>query len=140
MSDVYEYQRTPGKGVIWLGFGASALLLTAVVINDAHHLMWLVWVFTAMTVVWMLMPKPVGGIRVDDDYLVLSAWSQPRPIRLDDIAHLRAAESRLEPIVTVVYRDGREELIFAGDLPDIDTLITVMAERGIAVRDEYYDL
>ena len=43
----------------------------------------------------------------------------------------------METNIAIVYRDGAQEAIFAGDLPDIDTLVVVMAQRGIPVRDVY---
>jgi hypothetical protein len=135
MSDVYEYRRAPGKGAIWLACIALIMLLAAVFLNDADQLMWLVWVFGAVTFTWMLIPKPVAGIRVDNEQLVLSAWRNPRHFMLDDIAHLKITEASFETTVSIVFKNGEEEPIFAGDLPDFDTLISVMAKRGIPVRD-----
>lgn len=135
MSKVYEYRRAPSKGAIWLALVGVVMLLIAVIYYGASELQMLVWVAGAVTVAWMLMPKPVAGIRIDATHLVLSAWRNPRPIPLDDIAHLRVREEDPETEVSIVYRNGEEEDIFAGDLPDIDTLITVLATRGIPVRD-----
>ena len=137
MNEVYEYRQAPSKGAIWLAVIAVLTLLTAIVVNGASHLIWLVWVLGGITFAWMMMPKPVSGIRVDDDYLVLSAWRKPRNISLDDIAYLRVTKVSMETNIAIVYRDGAQEAIFAGDLPDIDTLVVVMAQRGIPVRDVY---
>lgn len=135
MIEVYEFRRAPSKGVIWLAMAGVALLLAAVVLNQAYHLMWLLWVSGSITAAWMLLPKKIAGIRVDDTHLTLSAWRHPRPILLDDIAHLRITEESVETHVSIVFKNGDEEGIFTGDLPDLDTLIVVMAERGIPVRD-----
>lgn len=135
MNEVYEYRRAPSKGAIWLACIAVVILLASVILNGADHLLWLVWVFGAVTLAWMFLPKPVAGIRVDADHLILSAWRNPRPYLLDDIAHLKVTEASLETEVSIVFKNGDEEPIFAGDLPDIDTLISVMAKRGIPVRD-----
>jgi len=135
MSDVYEYRRGPSKGPIWLAFIGVVLLLVAVVQFGADHLMWLVWAAGAVAIAWILLPQPVAGIRVDDDTLTLAAWRRPHPIPLDDIAHLRFRDTGLESEVSIMYRNGDQEEIFSGDLPDIDTLIGVMAKRGIPVRD-----
>ncbi len=85
----------------------------------------------------MLIPQPIAGIRVDNDNLVLSAWRSPRSIPLDSIAFLRAAVTSTETEISIVFKDGSEESAFAGDMPDIDTLVDVMAARGIPVRDVY---
>jgi len=135
MSDVYEYRRAPNRGPVWLALIGVILLLVAVIQFGATHLIWLVWVAAAVTIAWMILPQPVSGIRIDRDHLVLAAWRKPRPIALDDIAHLRVDDSGLETHVTIVYRNGGEEVIFAGDLPDVDTLITVLADRGVPVRE-----
>ena len=135
MSDVYEYRRAPNRGPVWLALVGVILLLVAVIQFGATQLTWLVWVAAAVTIAWMILPQPVSGIRIDRDHLVLAAWRKPRPIALDDIAHLRVDDSGLETHTTIVYRDGKEEVIFAGDLPDVDTLIMVLADRGIPVRE-----
>jgi hypothetical protein len=135
MSDVYEYRRAPNRGPVWLALIGVILLLVAVIQFGATQLTWLVWVAAAVTIAWMILPQPVSGIRIDRDHLVLAAWRKPRPIALDDIAHLRVDDSGLETHTTIVYRDGKEEVIFAGDLPDVDTLIMVLADRGIPVRE-----
>ena len=135
MSDVYEYRRAPNKGPIWLAFLGVVALLIAVTQFGAIQLIWLVWAAAAVTIAWMLLPQPISGIMIDDHTLVLAAWREPRPIPLDDIAHLRVNEVGIETEVWIVFRNGDEEAIFAGDLPDIDTLITVLAVRGVPVRD-----
>lgn len=135
MSDVYEYRRAPNKGPILIALLGVVLLLVAVIQFDATQLLWMVWSCAAVTIAWMLLPQPISGIRIDANHLVLAAWRKPRTIPLDDIAHLRVNDAGLEIEVAIVYRSGDQEDIFAGDLPDIDTLISVLADRGIPVRD-----
>lgn len=137
MNDVYEYRRAPNPWVIRLFAMAIVILIGIVALTGARHLMTLVWILGAATFTWMLLPKPISGIQVDQDYLVLGAWRNPRAIPLDDIAYLRVTELSAECTVTIVYKDGREEGTFAGDMPDITTLSEVMAERGIPLRDVY---
>jgi hypothetical protein len=137
MNEVFEYRRAAGKGAIWLAAFGVVLLVMAVLLAEAYHLMPLVWVTGAVTLAWMIVPKPVYGIKVDGEYLVLSAWRKPRFVRLDDIAYLRASNVSEETKMAIVYRNGEEEGIFAADLPEIDALVSVMAEHGIAVRDIY---
>lgn len=137
MNEVYEYRRAPNRGVIWLCAMTIVILICVVSISAATHLLWLVWALAAAMLFWMLLPKPVAGIRIDDEHLVLGAWRNPRQIPLDDIAYLRATSVSADSDVTIVYKDGREEGTFAGDLPDIETLSYVLALRGIPVRDIY---
>ena len=137
MNDVYEYRRAPNPWVIRLSAIAVVLLMTFVIIADADHLLLVVWGLAAATYCWMMMPKSVLGIRIDRENLVLGAWRRPRAIRLDDIAYLRVTETSAEPAVTIVYKDGREEAMFAGDLPEIEVLSEVLAERGVPLRDIY---
>jgi len=137
MVEVFEYRSAPGKGVIWLAVFGLAILLALVILADAYHLIGLVWVAGTMTLVWMLLPKPVYGIRVDNTHLTLAAWRDPRHIPLDDIDHLRATGVSDETDIAIVYRNAEEEGVFAADLPDIDILVEVMAARGIPVRGVY---
>jgi hypothetical protein len=135
MSDVYEYRRAPNKGPIWLAFIGVVLLFVAVIYFEATQLQIIAWGLGAVLIAWMLLPKPVSGIRIDSDHLTLAAWRKPRPIPLDDIAHLRVNDAGIDTEIAIVYRNGDVEDVFSGDLPDIDTLIAVLAERGIPVRD-----
>ncbi|EBA13015.1 hypothetical protein [Roseobacter sp. CCS2] len=135
MSRVYEYRRAPNKGPVWLALMGAIMLLVSVVHYGATDLVWLAWAAIALTIAWMVLPRPVSGIRIDNTHLVLSAWRNPRPIPLDHIAHLQVRDMELEGDVTIVYRNGEQEDIFTNDLPDVDTLIAVLAERGIPVRD-----
>ena len=137
MSNIFEYRRAPGKITIWLAALGVVMLLLVVVMTEADHLEWMVWTAGAVTIAWMLMPKPVYGIKIDDEYLVLSAWRKPKYVRLSDIAYLRATNVSEETNIAIVYTNGDEEGIFAADLPDVDTLVAVMAEHGIPVRDVY---
>lgn len=137
MKEVFEYRRAPNRGAIWLSASAVAMLIAAITLTGAHELTWLAWALGPITLGWMLLPKPVAGIRVDDDYLILSAWRTPRAIPLDSIAYLRATEASAETDIAIVYKDGTEEGTFTGDMPDITTLAEVMAARGIAIRDVY---
>ena len=115
MNEVYEYRNAPGKGAIWLAAFGVALLLMAVLIAGATHLMPLVWVASAVTLAWMIFPKPIYGIKVDPEFLVLSAWRKPRFVRLEDIAYLRASDISDETNIAIVFKNGTEEGIFAAD-------------------------
>lgn len=137
MNEVFEYRRTPGKGVVWLSAIYVVILITVVSLTNASHLEPLVWGLGGAVFLWMALPRAVSGIRVDRNYLILAAWRNPRIIALDDIAYLRATEASAETNIAIVYKDGTEEGTFAGDMPDIDVLVSVMAERGIPVRDMY---
>jgi hypothetical protein len=114
-----------------------ALLLAVVIVNDAYHLIGLICVAGGLTLAWMLLPKPIYGIKVSSTHLTLAAWRKPRQVLLNDIDHLRATDVSEETQIAIVYKNGEEEGIFAADLPDVDTLVSVMAERGIPVRGVY---
>lgn len=137
MNKTFEYRNAPSKGAIWLAAAGVILLLLMILVTGSDHLIWMVWIFGTVTAAWMIVPKPVYGIKVDPDYLVLSAWRDPRYVRLDDIAYLRATNISDETSIAIVYKNGDEEGIFSADLPHIDTLIAVLADHGIPVRDVY---
>ncbi|MFT7107861.1 MAG: hypothetical protein ACJAVT_002390 [Yoonia sp.] len=137
MNEIFEHRVAPGKGAIWLAAFGVVLLVLVIVINQAYHLMPLAWAAAAVTITWMIFPKPVYGIKVDAEYFVVSAWRKPRYIKLDDIAYLRASNISDETNIILVYKSGDEEPIFASDLPDVDTLAVVMAQHGVPVRGVY---
>ena len=137
MDEIFEHRVEPGKGAIWLAAFCVVLLVLAILLNQAYHLMPLVWVAAAVTITWMIVPKPVYGIKIDGEYFVLSAWRKPRYVRLDDIAYLRASNVSDETNIALVYKSGEEEPIFAGDLPDVDVLVVVLAQHGVPVRGVY---
>ena len=137
MDEIFEHRVEPGKGAIWLAAFGVVLLVLAILLSQAYHLMPLVWVAAAVTITWMIVPKPVYGIKIDGEYFVLSAWRKPRYVRLDDIAYLRASNVSDETNIALVYKSGEEEPIFAGDLPDVDVLVVVLAQHGVPVRGVY---
>lgn len=137
MNEVYEYRRAPSKAVLWLCVCAIIVLMGIIGVTGKLHLIWMICALIALMAFWVLTPKPVAGIRIDEDHLVLAAWRQPRLVALDDIAYLRATSISADSDVTIVYKDGREEGSFAGDMPDIETLSFVMAKRGVPVRGNY---
>ena len=139
MNEVYEYRRARGKGLIWLSGISVVILLAAISVADAPDLIWLVWALGMLTLALMLVPRPVTGIRVDDTYLVLSAWHQPRAVALDKIAFLRATPGDPETAAIIICTDGTEEKMLSRDMPDLVTLVAVMAVRGIPVRGIYTD-
>lgn len=136
MSGIYEYRRAPSKGAVLLGTVCVLLITFAVMLTERDYLMLLAWALASATITWLAILRPVAGIRIDDDYLILSAWRTPHMIPLDDIAHLRATHVRIQTEVVIVFKDGREEGVLAADLPELTVLSKVMAERGIAVRVE----
>ncbi|MGJ8623221.1 MAG: hypothetical protein ACSHW1_10605 [Yoonia sp.] len=137
MTDVYEYRQAPNKGPIRLAALCLVGLILTIFVNGTGPLFWVAWSVGAVTIAWMMFPRPIYGIKVDDTYLVLAAWRNPRYVPLDEIAHLRVSNVSEETKVSIVYKDGVEEAIFAADLPDLDVLVGVMAERRVPVRDIY---
>lgn len=137
MNEIYEYRVAPNPWAIRIAMIAIMMLVITVSFSDRANLRYLIWSLGAVTVVWMLLPRPISGIRIDDTFLILGAWRSPRLIRLDDIAYLIVTEVSAESRISVVYRDGRIEATFAGDMPDIDTLSEVLAVRGIPLREVY---
>lgn len=134
MTDVFIYKRAPGRGAIWLA-GGITLVLGALVFGLAWwQLLPILILSAALTAAWVYLPRPTYGIKVDGTHLTLAAWRKPRPIPLDSIAHIQAQDISDEINYVIVYRDDEREGIFALDLPDEDTLVEVMSERGIPVR------
>ena len=135
MYEVYEYRQSGRRPVVWLTAVIVVFLLVFGLTAGASQVVTAVWGMAAALTLWMLLSARQTGIRVDDSHLILSAWTRPRAIALDDIAYLRATHWTAESAVTIVYRDGREEGTHALDMPPINVLAEVMAERGIPIRD-----
>ncbi len=134
MSEVYKFKRRPARAVIWVTLLCVILFGAFVYVNQLAQFYWLVAGCALISVVWLLLPRPIYGIKVDDTHLTLAAWRKPRPVPLDRIAHLQATEHTDEIGYVIVYKDDEYEGIFSLDLPDEETLIEIMAERGIPVR------
>ena len=136
MTDTFVYKRGPGRGVIWLALAITLGLCAFVFAMNMLQLLPALILFAGLTAAWVFLPRPTYGIKVDGTHLTLAAWRKPRPIPLDSIAHIQAGTISDEISHVIVYRDEEREGIFALDLPDEDTLVEVMAERGIPVRGE----
>ena len=132
MFEMYEYRHAAPRPAIWLSAAVIVFLLAIWSFGGQTQLFYPVLGMIGALLAWMTLGHNAFGLRVDDTELVLSAWSRPRPIPLSEIAHLRVNADLLDECpVTVVYKDGREEGTFAGDIPPLDVLAEVMAERGI---------
>ena len=134
MDDTFVYKHKPARAVVWLAAAATVVLGGALYWLETMDVLPLFVLFAALTLGWVFLPRPTYGIRVDDTHLTLAAWRKPRAIPLDSIAHIQASNISDEINYVIVYRDDEREGIFALDLPDEDTLVEIMAERGIPVR------
>ena len=137
MNETYTYRRTPSRGVVLVAALGVLLLGSVAYVTGGTRFYWAAGLAGAVTLGWALLPRPVYGIKVDDNHLTLGAWRNPRHIPLDQISHLRATNVSDETKFAVVYKDGEHEAIFSLDLPDEDTLVEIMAERGIPVRGNF---
>ncbi|MEY1556536.1 hypothetical protein AB3Y40_12965 [Yoonia sp. R2331] len=135
MFDVYEYRQSGRSQLVWLSAAVVIFLLTFGLVNEAPNIIVMVFVLAGVVLGWVLMLAPARGIRVDDAHLTLNAWSRPRQIALDDIAFLRAVHWTADSAVTIVYKDGTEESTHPRDMPDLNTLARVMANRGVKLKD-----
>lgn len=135
MSEVYEYRHAGRKSAIWLIASVTAFVLGIALVNLVPEVKTAMWAIAAIILLWSLTVKPIAGIRVDDDHLILSAWRKPRLIPLSDIAYLQSTHWDEACQVTIVMKDGTEQKAHACDMPPACTLAHVMAERGIAVLD-----
>ena len=134
MNDTFVYKRKRGRGAVWLAAVTAAAVGAGVWWLGLTDLLTVFALFCALTLGWIMSPRPVYGIKVDDTHLTLAAFRKPRPIPLDSIAHIQATEADDENAYVIIYRDGEKEGIFALDLPDEETLVEILAERGIPVR------
>ncbi len=135
MLSVYEYRQSGRSQLVWLSAAVVVFLLAFGLVNDAPNVIMVVCVLAAVILGWMLILSPARGIRVDTTHLVLNAWRKPREIALDDIDFLRAVHWTADSHVTVVYKDGTEESTHPRDMPDLNTLARVMAQRGVKLKD-----
>ncbi len=135
MIDDYEYRQSGRSQLVWLSAAVVAFLLTFGIVNDAPDIVMMVAVLAGVVLGWMLMMSPARGIRVDATHLTLNAWRKPRQIALADIDFLRAVHWTQDSDVTVVYKDGTEESTHPRDMPDLETLARVMAQRGVKLKD-----
>ena len=134
MLDEYSFRRAPSKAAPRLALASLMYLMAAVLLSEADYLRWSAWALGGVTLVWIFLPRPVSGIRITREHLVLAAWRKPRPIPLDSIDYLLTTEVSEETEVAIVYKDGSMEGLFSGDLPDSATLAKELAARGVAVR------
>lgn len=135
MKQTYAYRQTGSRRVIWFSAIAAATLLVYGIREDIPHTVPVTLVFIFLIIGWLKMTHNVRGIRVGENNLTLNAWRDPKPIPLAEIAYLRAEHWTNDSAITIVYVDGTEERTNPRDMPPVDVLTEVMAERGVRVRD-----
>lgn len=134
MDGEFTFRRAPSKAAPRLAAATLFYLVAAIVLSEEEYLIWSAWALAGVTMVWIFLPRPVSGIRIDRNHLVLSAWRKPRPIPLDSIDHLLTTQVSAETEVALVYKDGSMEGLFVGDLPDMAVFSSEMAMRGVPTR------
>ena len=137
MNEVYEYRRIPGRGIIRLAAAAVVVSFTTVALTGAQYMLQLACVIAPLALLWMSLPRPIAGIRIDDESLILSAWQNPRAISLDDLSHIQILNDDVETNISIHFKDGRTERAMAHDFPPVEILAVVLATRGIPVRGIY---
>lgn len=135
MDEVYEYRMGGRSRTSWLAAIAIAALISFSAQNQSPLIFGTIWGLAIVMIAWLLTRKPMAGIQIDQIFLTLSAWHNPRQIPLTDIAHLRMNNWSDDHGVSIVYHDGTEEVVPSGDLPPIQRLSEEMADRGIEIRD-----
>jgi len=135
MEEVFEYRLGLRRRTTWLVMIGIAALIGYALQDQTPLVMGLIWGLTAVMTVWFLSRNPVAGVRVDEKYLTLAAWRDPKMVLLTDIAHLRMTHWTDDSDLILVYKDGVEEFISGGDLPSIQRFSEVMADKGAAIKD-----
>ena len=135
MDNVYEYKMRPKR--TRTGFAAACIgfLMGWGYLTSDPRILALVWALIGMCLIWLLIKAPTAGIRVDAETLTLAAWRKPREVPLQDIDRLEVLHWTDESDVKLVYKDGKEEIIPFGDLPDMNTFTTVMMDFGVRLRE-----
>ena len=135
MDYVYEYKKRPNRKVTWFAACCIGFLFGFGLLTSDPKILGLVWGLIAVCFLWLLMKSPTAGIRVDEESLTLSAWREPREVPLSKIDHLEIQHWTEDSDVKLVYRDGEEEMIPFGDLPDMNTLSSIMGDFGVRMME-----
>ncbi len=131
MNEIYEYKRRPNRKVTWFAACCIGFLFGFGLLTSNPKILGLVWGLIAVCLLWILMKSPTAGIKLDDQSLTLAAWRNPREVPLSAIDHLEVQHWTDETDVRIVYRDGGQEVIPFGDLPDMDTFSRELVYRGV---------
>jgi hypothetical protein len=131
----YEYRLGGRSRSSWL----AAIALVGLIVFTAENQSSSIFITTvglcAILIIWLLTRNEIAGIRVDHQYLTLAAWRDPKAVPLSDIAYLRMADWTDDSALTLVYKNGDEEEIPSGDLPSIQLLSEILADRGVLIKD-----
>lgn len=135
MEEVYEYRLGVRRHISWFAALGIAMLIGYATQGQTPMVLGAVWGLTAVMIIWFLSRLPVAGVRVDDRFVTLSAWRDPKMVPISDIAHFRMTHWTDDSDLILVYKNGAEEFVSAGDLPSVQLFSEVMADRGVAIKD-----
>lgn len=135
MLEDFEYRLGGRNRTTWLASIALAALIGFIYQNQTPTIFITTVGLAAILILWLLTRNEVAGIRVDHQSIVLAAWRDPKPVPFSEIDHLRMSHWTDDCGLTLVYKNGDEEDIPSGDLPSIQLLSEVLADRGIAIKD-----
>lgn len=135
MEEVYEYRLGVRHRISWFAALGIAMLIGYATQGQSPLILGAVWGLTAVMIIWFLSRIPVAGVRVDERYVTLAAWRDPKMVPISDIAHFRMTHWTDDSDLILVYKNGAEEFVSSGDLPSVQLFSEVMADRGVAIKD-----
>lgn len=113
---------------------AFACMLLLLFISGAE---WIVFVPAGIgfsMLLFMLIKNPINGLELQDEILILSAWRNPLPVPVHDIAKLEIVEWTDSSDFKVYLKSGEIIEAFSGDIPPITPFRKALAQVGIPLE------
>ena len=131
MEPVFSYKEPGRRPATYLAAVVFALFFGAAVTYGAEWYVYLPVVLGGVMLLYMLVKNPVSGVALLDEFLVLSAWSNPQKIPLRDIARIEIISWSDSIDMKVHLKSGGAISAFAGDIPPREPFRAALAEVGI---------
>lgn len=135
MTVLYEYRLSGRRPAIWLSGAAFVLMGTLMATYDAAPVVWVPVLIGAGMILWALICHPINGLRLTDESLILTPWTDPKSIPLDDIEAVQYTLWTDSEDMHVRLRSGRTVKVSGVDVPPISTFRAVLADIAIPVTE-----
>lgn len=95
---------------------------------------WVPVVAGVLLIAWSQISMRPKGLRITEDNLILSPWTSPQSIPLDDIESIQCGSPDDSAGLQVRMRSGRIFKISRLDSPPVATFRTILADIAIPVK------
>lgn len=134
MTELYAYREQGRRPIVWL---AAAACVGMICVGLYHEESWLlmtpVYAAGAM-LLYMLVKNPVSGVQLFEDRLIMSPWSAPQTVMLDQLAKIEFVEWSDSTDMNLHLKSGDVVKVAQSNIPPRTAILPTLESLNISVE------